>query len=348
MAKKQTQDTALRDLKAALKEKKPEHLYIFHGEEAFLRHYYLNQLQKLLIQGPAADFNFHRLNEETMSLDAFQNAVEAIPMMAEFSMVQVDDVDLFSMPEASRNQMIAILGDLPEYCHVVFHYETVPYKPDRRLKKLTAVLEEKGCVVEFKKQQETDLISWIARHFKARGKTIAPQLCRHLILLTGGTMTALQGEIEKISAYARQEEITRSDIDAVVEPVLEAHVFHMTDAMAGGNYEKAMQTLQTLLRIQEEPIKLLAAIGAQFRKIHAAKLLLADKQNAQALKKLYAMGDYPAQKTMEFARRFPARACASAVRLCAETDYQIKTSYDDAARLLELLLIRIAQEVRLG
>lgn len=346
MARKQTQDTALRDLKTALKEKRPEHLYIFHGEEAFLRRYYLDQLYKLLIQGPAAEFNYHRLNEETMSLEAFQNAVEAIPMMAESSMVQVDDVDLFAMPESARNQMVEMLGDIPDYCHVVFHYETIPYKPDRRLKKLTAVLEEKGCAVEFKKQQEADLVSWITRHFKSHGKDITPQLCRHLILITGGTMTALQGEIEKIAAYARQTEITRSDIDAVVEPVLEAHVFHMTDAMASGNYEKAIKTLETLLRMQEEPIKLLAAIGAQFRKINAAKILLSNKQGPQALKKLYGMGDYPAQKTMEFAQRFPASACQAAVRMCAETDYQMKTSFDNSARLLELLLIRIAQEVQ--
>jgi DNA polymerase III delta subunit len=57
--------------------------------------------------------------------------------------------------------------------------------------------------------------------------------------------------------------------------------------------------------------------------------------------KLCGLSSYPAQKAMEFARRLPETACARAVELCLEADAQMKTSYDDPARILELLVIRL-------
>ena len=60
--------------------------------------------------------------------------------------------------------------------------------------------------------------------------------------------------------------------------------------------------------------------------------------------KLYAISSYPAQKAFGFARRLPDRFFETALPLCAETDYRLKTSYDDPDALLELLILRLAQE----
>ena len=68
----------------------------------------------------------------------------------------------------------------------------------------------------FEKQSERELAAWIAKHFAGFGKEISVDLCRYLILRTGGTMTALRSEIEKVAAYAPAEEITKTEIDAVV------------------------------------------------------------------------------------------------------------------------------------
>ena len=61
---------------------------------------------------------------------------------------------------------------------------------------------------------------------------------------------------------------------------------------------------------------------------------------------LCGMPSYPANKTIEFARRVSDRFCERAVVLCLETDEKMKSSYDTQERLLELLLLRLAQEAR--
>lgn len=348
MAKKTAPGNGLQELKAALKQKKPGRLYIFHGEETFLMHHYLGQLRKLMLDPLTESFNFHRLGSETFDLRAFADAVENMPMMAQYTLVQVDDIDLFKLSEGDRAKMAEILSDIPDYCTVVFTYLTTPWKPDKRLKKLWEAVEGSAAIVEFAKQDQRDLVSWVTRHFAAREKRISTDLCLYLIDITGGTMTALAGEIDKICAYSGAAEIKRSDIDAVTEPVLDAVVFQMTDMLSAGRYDEAMLKLKQLLKMQQEPLAILGAVGGHFRRIGAARTLLDQGKTAFDLQKLCGIPDYPARKTMDAARRFSPAFCKKAAELVLETDYRMKTSFDDPERLLEVLVLTLAQEAGHG
>jgi len=344
MAKKDFSTDNLQILKTAIKNKRLDRLYIFHGEEVFLLHYYFDKIKKMLTDDLTESFNFHRMNQENFDLQSFVDSVEAFPMMAESTLIHVDEVDLFKLPEADRNKIAEVLADIPDWCTVIFTYVTVAWKPDKRLKKFWGVINENALVVEFAKQGQRELISWVSRHFAARGKRISNDLCAYLIDITGGTMTALAGEISKISAYSGADEIKKSDIDAVTEPVLDAVVFQMTDMLGQGKYADALLTLQKLLKMQQEPLGILGAIGNHFRRISAARTLLDNGRNAMELAKLCGIADYAARKSMDAARRFRPEFCRKAAQLVVETDYAIKTSLDEPERLLELLILQLAQE----
>ena len=348
MAKPNNAPDELSRLKAAIKAASPERLYFFHGEEVFLLHHYLNELRKKTIDPLTEDFNAHRFTQETFSVQAFSDAVEALPMMAERTFVQVDEIDIFKLGEAEREKMIEIFSDVPDYCTVVFTYEVTPWKPDKRLKKLWEAISKHGTIVEFAKQSQRDLIAWVTRHFASHKKRISSDLCAYLIDITGGTMTALQGEIKKIAAYSGSDTIVRADIDAVTEPVLDAVVFQMTDLLGSGKYGEALLKLQTLLKMQEEPIAILGAVGGHFRRISTARTLMDCGKTADDLMRLTGLKDYPARKTMGAAKSFSAKFCRKAAELILETDYKMKTSFDDQERLLELLVLELAQEARNG
>ena len=95
-------------------------------------------------------------------------------------------------------------------------------------------------------------------------------------------------------------------------------------------------------------MSILGAVGNHFRRVSAARILMDSGKTASDLMKLYGMSSYPAQKTMDAARRFPQKFCAKASELVLETDRKLKTSYDDQSRLLELLILQLAQEARSG
>lgn len=347
MAKQQNQSNALTLLRQQIRDKKTDRVYIFHGEETFLLQHYLGQLKKLLIDELTESFNYHKLTSETFDLLTFADCVENLPMMAESTMVCVDEIDLFKLPESDREKVAQIISDVPEYCTVVFTYVTTPWKPDKRYKKFYDVINTNATVVEFEKQSQHDLISWITRHFTANKKTISPDLCAYLIDITDGTMTSLASEISKICAYSGADTIQKSDIDAVTEPVLDALVYQMGDLLGQGKYEQAMAQLQKLLKMQHDPIYILGTIGSNFRRMAAAKTLHDQGKGHYELMRLYNIrNDYSAKKTMSSAVRFSARFYATAAELVMETDRQMKTSFDEPERLLEVLIMRLAQEAR--
>ncbi len=348
MAKKTEQPNNVQLLKTAIREKRLDRLYFFHGEETFLLHHYLDQIKKQLLDELTESFNFHKLTSETFDVRSFADAVENLPMMAESTMVWVDDVDIFKLPEADRDKMAEIFSDIPEYCTVVFTYITTPWKMDNRLKKYCDTIKANGTVVEFAKQDLRDLIAWVTRHFAANKKRISPDLCAYLIEITGGTMTALAGEISKICAFSGAEEICKSDIDAVTEPVLDAVVFQMTDLLGQREYGAALQKLQQLLKMQQKPTAILGAVGSHFRRLSTARTLLDHGRQSSELMRLYGIGDYAARKTMSAAGKFSHRFYARVSELVIETDIALKTSYDAPERLLEVLLLQIAQEARNG
>lgn len=351
MAKKTEKPEGLAQLKQDLKTGSPARLYLFHGEEHFLRDHYLSLLKKKLLDGPAAEFNFHRFTQENMDLESFARAVEALPMMAEYSLIQVDDYDLGRLSESSREMLADILTDIPDYCTVVMVFDTVELKIDGRYKRLKEALSG-GTEVEFCRQNQRELAGWIRRHFQPYGKVIDDRECEYLTFVTGGTMTALGSEISKLAAYASGQQITRQDIDAVVEPVLDAEVFNITDAISEGDYGLALEKLRTLLQMQQDPIFLLAAIGSHFRRMLWARRIMSAGQGEGALGEMLksatgrAPHPYVLQKTMTAARRVPDGFCELAMELCLETDLQLKSFSADDQRQLELLLLRLAQEVR--
>ena len=337
-----TERNALDLLKADLKNKTPRNFYVFHGTESYLRTYYLNSLRKLLVDEFTEAFNYHRFNAENLSLQSVLDSMDAIPMMSPTSMVQIDDVNFFSLGEDAA-EYAKFFSSIPSYCTVVLVYDTVPFKIDNRKKALAEAFSH-ALIVDFEQPSERELVNWVGRHFKKHGKQITVEDAQFLIRRIGGDMTTLLSEIEKISAYEQQPVVRRESIVLLVEPVLEAAVFDLSDAISAGRYESALQCLRVLLQRQEEPISILGVISSQMRRILTGKQVLAEGKGSRELMSLCGISSYPAQKTLEFSRRLSGAFCEKAVELCLEADWQMKTSFDEPQRILELLVLELAGE----
>ena len=218
MAERKTPNKGYQKLKSDLSAGNIGQVYIFYGEESYLREYYLGEIKKKLVPAGFEEFNYHRLSGKTLTMQELNEAVEAMPMMAERTLVVVTDCDLFKLPEDQRTALIALLNDFPPYCCLVFVYDLIEYKPSKTYKKLYEALDKNAQSVKFEAQERSDLINWIARRFRALGKGIDAQTAEHLIFTCGALMTGLVPEIEKIGAYAKGKNITTDDINAVADP----------------------------------------------------------------------------------------------------------------------------------
>ena len=96
MPPKAKADTAgYQKLKKDLSAGTPGQLYLLHGEETYLRDYYLGRLREKVLAGGLEEFNFHPIAAKDMSPHALEEAIDCLPMMAERTFIQVTDFDLF-------------------------------------------------------------------------------------------------------------------------------------------------------------------------------------------------------------------------------------------------------------
>ena len=345
-AVKSKENTAFQRLKADIAAGTLGSVYIFYGEESYLREYYLGELRKQLIPKEFEEFNYHRLEGKDLTVQTLSEMAEAMPMMTERTLILVSDFDLFKLGEDQREKLTAFLEDVPEYCCIVFSYDTLTYKPNRTMKKLCGVLTSHTQAVEFRPAESSDLVAWIARRFRALGKEIDRQTAEYLTFLCGPLMTGLVPEIAKIGAYAKGKTVTEKDIDAVADPVLSAEVFKLSDAVLAGNYDEAARILGDLLKMQTEPILILGMLGAQLRRIYTARLSIDSGKDKYWLMSLWGYkSDYPVRMLLSAAKKATASWCAAAVKQCQVLDRRMKSEKGvDSAGELKLLLVRLGAQ----
>ena len=346
--KKQVDNTAMRELKQAVKAGAPKRLYLFYGEEAFLRDDCLNLLKGAILPAGLEDFNLHAAQGKECSVDWIEQAVDCLPMMSERTLVTVTDFDLFALGDEAKRQLIEVLGHLPDYCCLVFVYDLLAYKPPAK-DPLAALLKKEGAAVNFQRQETKQLAGWICRRFEKVGKSVDSADAEYLIFLAGDLMHDLSAEIGKIAAYSAHPRVTRADMDAVVIPKVDAVVYQMTDAMARKDFDKAACVLADLLHSREAPAMILSAIGKYFQQLYTARLYLEAGRGRDDLMALWGMkSSYPADKLMDAAGRFSLPWCRYALRRCYETDALLKSSYGQEGEVLTGLLMELANRRRVA
>jgi len=181
------------------------------------------------------------------------------------------------------------------------------------------------------------------RRFKALDKQIDRQTAEYLIFLCGSLMTGLIPEITKIGTYAKGKIITQKDIDAVASPILSAEVFKLTDAVLKNDYNEAARLLGDLLKMQEEPLLINAALGGQLRRIYTARLAIDSGKDKYWLMDLWGMkSDYPVKLWLSAAKCTSREWCSDAVKQCQTLDRRLKSERGvNGEDELKQLLVRL-------
>ncbi len=343
MAKKNAKEESKLNYSAevrSLKERGPEPLYLLWGPEDYLREQFLRELRTRCLPEGEDSFSFKRLNGPELDPQELRQAIDAIPFLTERSFVEIRDADLNRVkdPEA----ILSALQDIPDCCTVAF-VQTSQFEPDGRTKLIKGI-RARGRDMKFIQAPQGQLIDWIRRRFAAHGKGIEPEAVQRLILISGDLMNRLIPEIDKVSAYAKGDRVTVSDIEAVASHIPEADIFEMTDSIAQKKPNAALSVLAELLSDKNnEPIPILALLSGQMRRLYAARLAVERRLGAKYVMETCALKyDFIAAKIMQSARGFTLSQLKTAVEICADTDYKIKSSSLDDRELLIEAVLRIA------
>lgn len=325
-----------------LRENGPKRLYFVWGPEDYLSELFAAEIKKACLPDGGDDFSYRRISERDFTPQLLQEAIDSVPFLSERTFVEVRSLDLNRLDEVTVEKTVKILKDIPDYCTVVFT-EPESFEADKRkkiYKSLAPVWSEHYVTA----QQGERLINWIVRRFGAAGKRVEINAVQRLITISGDRMNRLIPEISKVAGYAKGEVVTVEDVEAVAHHIPEAVIFQMTDCIADKNCWGALNLLDELLSDKNnEPIAIMAMIGVQMRRLYGARCAVENNLGRDYVSKLYGIRfDFILNKLIASARKFSLSQLSESLKICAETDYKLKSSGEDPAELLKECVVRIA------
>ncbi len=314
--------------------------YIFYGEERYLLDDAVRRLREM-IPAETAEFNHHRLDGRGFSLDAFLEAVDALPVFAERTLVEVKDPDFTKMGEEARQGIISALSDAPDYSTVVFVCGE-ELKLDGRTKS-GQELKKLAETVEFARQDDSRLVTWVTRRLAASGKSIPRDAAERFILLTGGLMTNMTTELEKLITYTKGDAVGMREVELLVTPVADARIWSFTDAIIKRQPDLAFEKMDELLRTPGmDEYGVLYGLANVTRQLMTAKICV---KNGVGVKEFMSLSgvksEYPAKNLMAASGKYDLSRCAAACEISCQTLLRLNSSSDDPRGAAKELTARV-------
>jgi DNA polymerase-3 subunit delta len=188
---------------------------------------------------------------------------------------------------------------------------------------------------------------WIADQFKLNGTKAEPEACRLLAELVGDDLYELAGEVEKLSTWAADAEVTEADVAQLVAPRAESPPWNLTDAWGMRDVGGVLREAERMLDRTGDPVsrtipRLVGSLTRHLQRARAAHRLEEQGLSPGDAASKLGMKPYPAQKLYAQVRNFSGAELDDALIRMAELDHALKGGSRLANELeLERALVEI-------
>lgn len=327
----------MQSLKNAIKTGEWKRVYLFYGEEAFLKRTYKKQVKQAIVgDEDSMNYNYFEGKDGARVQDIISIA-DTMPFFADKRLVIVENSGFFK--GAAPEELCKFVGSLPDTVVLLF----IENEVDKRGKLYKAVASA-GSAIEMGRQSENALIDWSVRKLASEGRNITRADLELLLERTGNDMDNINNEINKLVAYTYgRDVITKNDIEALCTDQITGKIFELTDAVSERKQKKALALYSDLIKLKEPPLRILFMLARQFSKLVQVKELLEKNASKAQIAEKAKVQPFVAGKYMAQAGRFTKEALSAALLECAKTEEAVKTGFINEMLGVELLLVKCSQ-----
>ncbi len=210
--------------------------------------------------------------------------------------------------------------------------------------KLAKFLFEKAKKQEFGILRGGKLASWINKEVKEVGRgavTISPKAAEKLSVFVGSNSALLAKEIEKLTVYKSQGEISEEDVELLVKAKVDTDIFRTLDALGNGDKKTALELLHNHLEVGDHPLFMLDRYFYQFRNLLKVKSLVEKNRSSSEIAAALRMHPFVVKKSLEQGRRFSLERLKDLYKKLCEIDFLAKTGKVDVGLALDKFIAEI-------
>lgn len=331
-----------KQLKAHIKSGDFLPVYLFCGNEAYLKKYYSDTLAEKAVSKDFFDFNLQTFDGKGIDIQEIIDAAIMMPLMSDRRAVVVRDLKLEAMNDSDFTLLKDYLEN-PSESTVLIFLQTADDFSLLKAKKIADIIKKKGAVCQLNKRSGNDLIKPLISSASKQGCVLTADGAHYLVSVVGDDFNVLINELSKVCHYAAGGEITKKHIDEVAVKTDEARIYDLTKFLLMKNFDKAYEVLGILLRQKTQPEFILGTIVGAYVDMYRAKVSLACGKGAEELSEAYGYGKTAFR--LKNGARDSSRIDIDTLRKCidvlAQADIKLKSGRDNPAVILEQLMVRL-------
>ena len=227
----------MRALKSALEQRTFDRVYLFHGDDDYLKEEKIRALIDRATEPGTRDFNLDVKRAAEVDAGSLGLMLDSPPMMAERRVVVLRDVT--TLKKDARAVLATYLGH-PAADTLLVLVAGTGTKPD-------GALMGAATTVEFRSLTDDELAKWVASRASALGVKFDVRAAELLCSAIGNDLALLAGEIDKLRSYTNGEAIDEAAIEAVVGVRHGETLGDLLDLVAQRNSANAIALLERVL-----------------------------------------------------------------------------------------------------
>lgn len=327
MAKKST-GNGIAELKKELSQEKLRPLYLFYGEESYIKRTYEQKIAQMVPDGGFPEFNCLKFEGTDTALSDYDDAWESFPMMTDKKLIIIRDCKIFKKANEEVKEFWSEKFKRVSEENIVIFNET---EVDKR-GVLYKALQKNGFAVEFNYQSESDLITWVNRQALNAKVKMSKDVAAYLVGCVDPGLSNLTNEFNKLLSFC-DGEITKSDVDRVVSKSMSIKIFDLTDAIMTRNPDAAMRVVNELRTSSESAFGILYLLESSAEKILKTKLT--GSRNKYEVASAVGVAPFVADKYIASAAGFETDALIKMITRIPEIDFEIKSGMVEQWAALE-------------
>ena len=161
-----------------------------------------------------------------------------------------------------------------------------------------------------------------------------------LIDRVGNSLELLYQEAEKLKIYKINDKIIiNKDIEDLVMEKINVDIFKFVDDIINKNKKEAIKTYKELLKLNEEPIKIIALLASKFRLMYQANKLAKKGYTEESISEMLKVHKYPVHLAILAGYKYNSEILLKYLNDLADLDIGIKTGEKDKELALELFIL---------
>ena len=305
-------------------------VYLLYGTKEFGIEEEIKTLSKNIDEMNISKYD---LNNDMLSL-ALEDA-KTMSLFGDKKIVIIDNANMFTGITSKDSEKIEdCLNHINENTILIFVVHND--KLDSR-KKITKLIKEKGKIKEFNDELDsTNLVRSLFKDYNIEYSTI-----KLLIDRVGNNPLILQNEINKIKIYKENDKtITDEDILNLTVKLIEIDIFKLIDYIIKKDKEKALELYYEMLKMNEEPIKIVVILANQFRIMYQSKELLKKGYSEKDIASILKIHPYRVKLAIQNSRNYTSETLLKHLNNLADIDIGIKTGTLNKDLALELFILK--------